>query len=162
VRKKAALQVSDLFGSLGSWGSRAPLFSPDEGGSEPSQNRPIKVLIVEDDHLVASGIEGALLDAGFEVTGIAASAEEAVQLASATKPDLAIMDIRLAGQRDGIDTAIELFREMNLRCVFATAYHDAETRLRAQPARPLAWIPKPYHPAALIRAILDALSNLSI
>ena len=57
--------------------------------------------------------------------------------AKAVQPDLMLMDVRLAGGGDGVDTALELFHEMGLRRLLATAHHDSRTRLRAQSAQPL-------------------------
>jgi DNA-binding NarL/FixJ family response regulator len=118
---------------------------------------PARILIVEDDFLVASDMESGLKEAGIEVAGVASSAEEAVELAKAERPALAVMDIRLAGKRDGIDAALELFATLGIRSVFATAHHDESTRTRAQPARPLAWVPKPYAMATLVEAVRRAL-----
>lgn len=111
------------------------------------------VLVVEDDFLVATDVENALTDAGYEVVGVAVSASEAIQLAAQLSPTIAIMDVRLAGGRDGIDVALELFRNHNIRCVFASAHTDAETRARAADASPLGWLAKPYTPIALIEIL---------
>lgn len=135
-----------------------PVFAPS-GGAPSAEARAARVLIVEDDHLVALEIEAALADQGFEVTGVAATAEQALALARATRPDLAIMDIRLAGPRDGVDAALDLWREVGLRCVFATAHQDAETKRRAAAAQPLGWIAKPYRPAVLVQAVRNALAS---
>jgi DNA-binding NarL/FixJ family response regulator len=105
-----------------------PLFAPDAGAIPVASVRNEKVLIVEDDHLVAIEAESALLDAGFAIAGIAATSEEAVSLARTEKPDIVVMDIRLAGKRDGIDTAIQLFTESGLRSVFASAHSDSASR----------------------------------
>jgi two-component system, response regulator PdtaR len=104
--------------------------------------------------------EYALLDAGFNVVGIAASTSEAIALAQSEKPDLALMDIRLAGSRDGVDAALQIFSETGIRCVFATAHNDPATRQRAEPARPLGWVSKPYTPAALVDAVRTGLTHL--
>jgi DNA-binding NarL/FixJ family response regulator len=124
------------------------------------KKRPAAVLVVEDDHLVAMMTELILLDAGFDVAGIAVTSEEAMALARARKPDLIIMDITLSGERDGVDTAIELFRENGIRCIFATAHHDGATRRRAQAARPFGWLAKPYQPDALVYAVQSAMSEM--
>jgi len=63
------------------------------------------------------------------------------------------MDIRLAGARDGVDAAIEIYRSFGIRSVFATAHSDARTMARGQEANPLAWVAKPYSPAGLITEI---------
>lgn len=131
-----------------------PFFARDDTSTTGKDSRDsFRILIVEDDYLVASDIEAALTTAGLEVVGVAASAEEAIALAASHAPSLAVMDIRLAGERDGIDAALELFREHGLRCIFATAHADDDARHRAAPAKPLAWLQKPYSVASLVALI---------
>jgi DNA-binding NarL/FixJ family response regulator len=122
-----------------------------EAGSPP------RILIVEDDYLVSMEIEAGLVEAGYEVIGIVASAEEAVA-AAAQGPLLVVMDIRLAGPRDGVDAAIEIYRNFKIRSIFASAHGDAEIRARAAAARPLAWVAKPYRVATLLGEIERALA----
>jgi two-component system, response regulator PdtaR len=117
------------------------------------------VLIVEDDFLIGMQAERALADAGIRVVGIASTAEEAVLLARQHKPVLAVMDIRLAGQRDGVDAAGELFRELGVRCIFATAHDDQGMRSRAAPFAPLGWLAKPYSTASLIALVRRAMAK---
>ena len=138
-----------------------PVFLPDERSSEHKVNAAPRILIVEDDYLVAMEAEAALVEAGFEAAGIASSAEEAVALAKTERPTLAVMDIRLIGKRDGVDAALDIFRETGVRCVFATAHHTLETRARAAPTDPLGWLPKPYSMDDLVEAIRFALAELS-
>jgi len=128
---------------------------PLDADLRPAKNgrNSFRVLIVEDEYLVASELEAALTAAGLEVVGVAASAEEASVLAAAHSPSLAIMDIRLAGKRDGVDSAVELFRDYGLRCIFATAHADDEERHRAAAAKPLAWLQKPYSIASVLALI---------
>jgi two-component system, response regulator PdtaR len=122
--------------------------------------RRARVLVVEDDFLIAMQTEAALRDAGFHVVGPAATAEEAVALATQERPFLAVMDIRLASKRDGIDAARELFQDLEIRCIFATAHDDVGTRKRAEPYAPLGWLAKPYTMASLVALVADALSRL--
>jgi DNA-binding response OmpR family regulator len=129
----------------------------DEPNDHVDQSRA--VLIVEDDFLIAMQAEAALLDAGFRVTGIATTAEEALTMAREQKPALAIMDIRLAGRRDGVEAAGDLFRELGLRCVFATAHDDLLTRTRAEPFAPLGWLSKPYTMASLTSVVRASLTR---
>ena len=98
---------------------------------------PPRILVVEDDFLIAMQTEIALTTAGFEVVGPATTAEEAVALAGETQPALAVMDIRLASTRDGIDAARQIYQDFAIRCIFATAHDDAHTRVRADPYAPL-------------------------
>lgn len=119
-----------------------------------------RVLVVEDDYFIAMEIEGALRDAGFQVVGIAATACEAEAMARNTAPHMAIMDIRLAGRRDGVQAATELYNKLGIRSLFSTAHGDAEMRRRAAAARPLGWLAKPFSPTLLIDAVKAALAQL--
>lgn len=137
------------------------VFARDDGaGSQKRPAEPPRVLIVEDDFLVAEQMQIALTEAGFEIAGVATSGDEAIKLAIAQSPTLALMDIRLVGHRDGVDTALELFRDHGIRCIFATAYHDPNTRRRAKPANPLGWLAKPYTMEALVEMVRGGLKSI--
>ena len=125
------------------------------------RNPPDRILVVEDDFLIAMEIEIALSDAGYDVAGVAISAEEAVALAESQKPALVVMDVRLAGERDGIYAANEIFRKLGIRCIFATAHSDQQSLERARPAMPLGWLQKPYTLASLVNAVRAGLGELS-
>jgi two-component system, response regulator PdtaR len=133
---------------------RAASASQQEAADTP------RILIVEDDFLVAMQAESALTEAGFTSAGIAISAEEAIALAISQRPALVLMDIRLAGQRDGIDAAFELLGKLNIRCIFATAHQDPGTRRRAEPAHPLGWLQKPYTMASLVETVRRGLREV--
>lgn len=120
--------------------------------------RPAKVLIVEDEYLVAMVLEGRLLDAGFDVIGIAATGKQAYQLAASERPEIALMDIRLLGNMDGVEAAIELLAQFGIRSIFTSAHADVETRKRAAAARPLGWVQKPYVADHVIDLLNKALS----
>ncbi|HEX8482566.1 MAG TPA: response regulator [Allosphingosinicella sp.] len=126
--------------------------------AQPASSPPI--LLVEDDFLVSMEMETGLLDAGYAVVGIAATAEDAVALALEHRPALVVMDIRLAGDRDGIDAAVEIFRTVGIRSIFASAHGDTRTRARAEAARPLGWVAKPYRVETLVKAVEEALRGL--
>lgn len=128
----------------------------DSSGSDERPSAPVRLLIVEDDYLVATQMEETLTDAGFEVTAVVASAEDAITTVRAEPVTLAIMDVRLAGKRDGIEAALELFSKHGIRCIFATAHSDPEIRARAEPAMPLAWLQKPYSMASLVALVRRA------
>jgi len=130
----------------------------DKGSGDGLLEKP-SVLIVEDDFLVASAVESALSDAGYRVVGIAISASEAISLAKLQRPRIAVMDVRLGGDRDGVDTALELFRDYNVRCLFATAHIDGITQARARPASPLGWLGKPYSPDELLEMLAKSAAD---
>ena len=115
------------------------------------------ILLVEDDFLVGMEVETGLEEAGYEVAGVASTAEEAVALAEARRPALVVMDIRLAGHRDGVDAALEIFATLGIRSLFASAHVDAGVRARAEAARPLGWVAKPYRVETLLAAVARAL-----
>jgi DNA-binding NarL/FixJ family response regulator len=98
-------------------------------------------------------------DAGYHAVGLAQDANEAIQMAAETQPALVLMDIRLAGQRDGIDAAVELFRRFGIRSIFVSAHFDVTTRRRAEAAQPHAMVDKPIDPDALLAAIQRALGS---
>lgn len=124
----------------------------DPAGGE-STGAPRRVLVVEDDFLVAGELEHCLTAAGFQVIGPAATADEAIALAADGMPDLVIMDVRLAGPRDGVEAAIHIYEHFGVRSMFATAHSDRQTLARGQAANPLGWIAKPYSPAGLVAEI---------
>ena len=139
----------------------AVAFSRDDAaGTAKTGADAARVLVVEDNYLVAAEIESALGTAGFDVIGVANSADEALELAAAERPLLAVMDIRLNGRRDGIDTALELFAAHGIRCIFATAHQTADARGRATPAKPIAWLPKPYTMPTLVAVVRQAVEEL--
>jgi DNA-binding NarL/FixJ family response regulator len=141
--------------------AREPIrFSTDDRLAGQDEGEVPRILIVEDDYVVGLELENALSEAGFGVVGTANSAEEAVRLAISERPILAVMDIRLAGKRDGIEAALEMFNTCGVRCIFATAHHDARTRARATKAAPLGWLPKPYQLDGLISMICAAVTEL--
>lgn len=139
---------------------RVALARDESSGPASSNEAGARVLIVEDDYLVSAEMEAELSAAGYDVVGVAASADEAVRLAARERPHLVVMDIRLEGARDGIDAAIEIFDASGIRSLFASAYHDPETRRRAEPSAPLGWLAKPYTMTSLVAAVRRALQEI--
>ena len=137
------------------------VFATDEGaGSQIRPRNRTRILVVEDDMLIATQIETTLTEAGFDVVGLAPTGEKAIDLAAKDPPDLAVVDIRLAGHRDGVDTALELFRSHGIRCIFASAFSDDEARQRAAPAAPFGWLQKPYTMPSLIDMVTKAAAEV--
>lgn len=113
-----------------------------------------KILIVEDEFVVANDIEARLLDLRYGVAGKASSGEEAIQLAESVSPRLVLMDIHLRGEMDGITTAMEIRRRFKIPVVFLTAYADDDTLERAKEAEPFGYILKPFEDREL-RTIIE-------
>lgn len=114
--------------------------------SSPTRSHPApqRLLIVEDEFLIALALEEALNSAGYETVGICARFEDAVTLAGSTRPDVVLMDIRLASERDGIDAAIEIKKSFGIASVFMSGNLDAQNVARAAEAEPIGWLSKPY------------------
>ena len=83
-----------------------------------------KILIVEDEFIVANDIRNSLHSMGYVVTGIAASGEKAIRKAELEKPALVLMDIMLRGEMNGIEAAKQIHSQFNIPVVFLTAYAD--------------------------------------
>jgi len=83
-----------------------------------------KILIVEDEHIVAMGIRAMLKNLGYTVTGVASSGEEAISKAESTRPDLVLMDIMLKGDLDGIEASKEIKKRSGIPVVYLTACSD--------------------------------------
>ena len=118
------------------------------------------ILIVEDEFLIASECEWILSDAGFEVLGIAADEQEALSLAEQTRPDLVLMDIRLARGGDGVEAATLIRSRCGIRSLFVSAHGDPDTQSRGSAADPVGWLAKPYTPNMLLKAVDEALQRL--
>jgi len=121
--------------------------------------RRASILIVEDDALVASSIQEVLEELGFVVAGIASSGPEALSLVSREVPDLALVDIRLAGSMDGIDLAGELLRRFGVRSIFLSGAFSSETMARARRVDPLGFLAKPFRPSQVFNALQLALGD---
>src|SRR5688572_4321528 len=101
------------------------------------------ILVVEDERLVAKDLQRRLSSLGYDVPATAASAEDAIRLASERCPDLVLMDIRIKGDLDGIETAKILRHEFDVPVVYLTAYADEETVARAKVTEPFGYLLKP-------------------
>jgi CheY-like chemotaxis protein len=120
--------------------------------------KPItRILIVEDEIITATAIKRSLTKLGYEVTGIAVSAEEAVNNATATRPNLVLMDIRLKGAVDGIFTAQRIQALLDIPVVYLTAHSDPGTLKRVLHSKAYGYITKPFVEEHLHEAIQQAL-----
>ena len=103
-----------------------------------------RILVVEDESIVALDIQHRLHKLGYEVPTLVASGEDALKEVTASPPDLVLMDVMLAGSLDGVETAEIIRNQYNVPVVFLTAYSDDSTPQRAEVSGPLGYILKPF------------------
>lgn len=118
-----------------------------------------RLLIVEDEALVALELKARLEAMGYLVVGRAMTAPEALDCVRDTAPDLVLMDIRLGEGLDGIDAAETIQRRFKVPVVFVTAHSDDATLRRAGAAGPSGYVVKPVRDRDLRAAIEDGLSQ---
>ena len=121
-----------------------------------------RILIVEDEAVVAENLEMAIVDGGYAVVGRADSADDAVNAAIKLKPDLILMDIVLSGKKNGIDASYEIKEKLDIPVIFLTAYSDLELVDRAKSTEPYAYIVKPFQEGQLFASIEMALYKSQI
>ena len=113
-----------------------------------------RILIVEDQRLIAADIENTLKKLGYVVVGNVASGEDAISKSDQVRPELVLMDVRLRGEMDGIQAAEIIRDRFNLPVVYLTAYADEETILRAKKTTPFGYLVKPFNEREL-RATIE-------
>jgi CheY-like chemotaxis protein len=113
----------------------------------------IKILIVEDEIIVAKDIEDTLERLGYSVTGIVSCGEDAIAHAENYRPDLVLMDIMIEGAVDGISAADKIRELYCIPIIFLTAYSDEKTIERAKTVKPYGYILKPFHETDLYTSI---------
>lgn len=117
------------------------------------------ILLVEDEAIVAADISQTLQRMGHRVVGIVSNGREAVRTAERLKPDLALMDIELQGDMDGIEAATLLHARLGLPIVYLTGTSDPETLTRAIQSQPFGYVLKPFHEPEIRCAIEVALNR---
>jgi len=104
-----------------------------------------RILITEDEQIVAEDLKMTLETMGYAVVGIASSGERAIELADGEKPDLILMDIMLAGKMDGIAAAHTIRGRHDIPVIYVTAYADSTLLERAKHTEPFGYIVKPFN-----------------
>jgi DNA-binding NarL/FixJ family response regulator len=118
-----------------------------------------KILIVEDEPVIAENISLYLDNNDFEVSGIAYDAEEAFEQLKNNTPDAVILDINLESSLDGIDIAAGINKNYHLPFLFLTSYSDKNTLERAKRVKPDGYIVKPFNEKTILASLEIAISN---
>lgn len=122
----------------------------------------VKLLIAEDDVVIAQNLALSLEEMGYEVCEVVSSGEELLLEVHQHNPDLAILDITLEGKLDGIDTAAMLAKSSKIPFIFMTALSDKDTIDRAKLTGPHAYLVKPFDVRTLQSSIEVAIHNASL
>jgi CheY-like chemotaxis protein len=104
----------------------------------------IKILVVEDENIIALNIKNKLKKLGYSVPSIASTGEEAIKKADITFPDLVLMDIMLKGDMDGVEAARQIRDKFDIPIIYLTAYSDDSILERAKLTEPYGYILKPF------------------
>jgi DNA-binding NarL/FixJ family response regulator len=121
----------------------------------------LKVLIVEDEPVIAENISIYLDNNDFEVSAIAYDSEEAFHQLKTNTPDAAILDINLESEQDGIDIAAFINKEIQIPFLFLTSYSDKNTLDKAKQVKPSGYIVKPFNEKTLLASLEIAISNFA-
>lgn len=104
-----------------------------------------RILVVEDEAITAKDLQQTLQELGYSVTARVSSAEDAIQQAEATRPDLVLMDVMLAGEMDGIEAAQKIGERFGIPVVYLTAHANEDTVRRAALTGPYGYVVKPFN-----------------
>jgi two-component system, response regulator PdtaR len=116
------------------------------------------VAVVDDEFIIAEGLRIQLEDLGMSVCGTAATADEAVALVQASRPAVVLMDVRLQGDKDGVDAAIAIHETVGSKVIFITGSREPATMERIKLDHPAGVLFKPISDWQLRQAIDTALS----
>lgn len=121
----------------------------------------IRILIVEDELIIAEDMSNVLSGMGYEIIGIAMDFEEAITFLNEHKPDLILLDVNLGGKKDGINLAEEINLTFHIPFIFTTSYADKATLERAKKTNPINYLVKPFKHEQLFTAIEIAWHKLA-
>lgn len=127
--------------------------------NDSNSTRPTiaSVLIIEDEALVATLIADVLAESGFHVVGVASNGPEALSIAGEHGADIALVDIKLSGPMDGIEVARQIRQIHGIGTIFISGTDDPEVIERAAIAQPYSFLPKPFLPSQVYKALDRAL-----
>ncbi len=119
----------------------------------------LKVLIVDDEIILAMDVKNQLEKLGYNVVGIANNGEDAIKLTKERTPDVILMDIVIKGDMDGIDTTQQINKLYDTPIIYTTAYFDDDILKRAKKTKSYGYIIKPYQDGQINTAILIAITK---
>jgi DNA-binding LytR/AlgR family response regulator len=124
--------------------------------------KEFKVLIVEDDMIIAADISMQLAKMGYRVVGMCTRAEDAIGMIKSNEPDIVLMDVILSGKMNGIEAAEIILNEAPTPLIFLTSNYDDATFQKALKTKPYAFIAKPFQKSELERALKITANRLTV
>ncbi len=120
----------------------------------------IRILIIEDELIIAEDMQNMLTKMEYEVVGNAMDYDEAIAFLDNEKPDLILLDVNLNGEKDGIEIAEEINKKYHIPFIFTTSYSDSATLERAKKTNPINYLVKPFKKEQLFTSIEIALHKM--
>jgi YesN/AraC family two-component response regulator len=114
----------------------------------------MKILIIEDEWIIAYDLKLILKGLGYNVVGTADNGKDALEYTKKMKPDIILVDIKLKGRMSGIEAAHHIFREYRIPVIYVTAFLDSETMQQAMLTHPIAYLNKPFTEPELEDALI--------
>lgn len=118
-----------------------------------------KILIVEDDGIIAEDLNSLLIEKGYSIVGVAHNGSDALDMLVTRNPDFALLDINLGSGISGLEIAKFIHEKFKLPYIFLTSFDDEQTLQQAQSFGPYGYIVKPYQERTLLTTIKTALAN---
>jgi DNA-binding response OmpR family regulator len=120
-----------------------------------------RILVVEDESIIALDLQNILQNFGFEVCCVVSSGEESIHAANQSSPDVILMDVKLKGAMNGIEAAKEIHKSLNIPVIYLTAFGDESTVRDALTHRDFAYIRKPFEEREIEMAVRKTLQRSS-
>lgn len=128
-------------------------------GTRDDHRRAARILVVEDESVVAANLQESLIEMGYDAVDWVPSGEAAIDLAEREHPDLILMDIRLSGRLSGIEAARQIWQRLQIPVVYCTAHSDPDTLTQVQTTESYGYLVKPFQSGAVRAAVELALAR---
>ena len=133
----------------------------EKNSTSRSLQKNHRILVVEDESIIALDLQNILRNSGFEVCQVVSSGEESILAANQIRPDIVLMDVKLSGNMSGIDAAKEIHRSLDIPAIYLTAFGDESTLRNALTHRDFVYIRKPFEEGEIETAVRKTLQRCS-
>lgn len=134
---------------------------PKNISTNHASKRNHRILVVEDESIIALDLQNILQNSGFEVCCVVSSGEESIHVARQVRPDVVLMDVKLKGNMTGIEAAQEIHKRLDIPVIYLTAFGDESTVRDALTHRDFAYIRKPFEESEIEKTVRRILQKSS-